>query len=291
MTAPAAAPAGSQFNWFDYKFYTTFYEDIGARRWSYRQALAHYKHIGRFEGRLAAPVVVRLKYIACGGLCNQLYSHIHAFIIARALGADVVVPPALRRSSFGDIVSSRTNLTKEERKMQASWLFEPVDSILDVERMAQYWAARGVTVRRVRAGVAAALWATERRGGGICGMWPQNTNELAMANLQWGTWAIAPFMLACRVGGTARHWAGCTPHQLPLALPPLGPQTPEMFGLDPRKPDTMEYTGMLRYEQPVGEGCIAAVLRGLPRPVPLRNFTRAAKNVIHNAAQPTVQVR
>jgi hypothetical protein len=49
------------------------------------------------------PLVVR--YTACGGLFNQHYSHVAALALALALGADVVLPAAVKRDSFAHYFS------------------------------------------------------------------------------------------------------------------------------------------------------------------------------------------
>ena len=63
-------------------------------------AAAHYVSRGRAEGRPARRLRVLLRYTACAGLINQQYSHIAAFALAAALGAEVVLPPAVCRDSF-----------------------------------------------------------------------------------------------------------------------------------------------------------------------------------------------
>ena len=50
---------------------------------------------------------VLLRYTAGTGLINQHYSHIAAFALASVLGAEVVLPPAMHRSSFQHIFSVR----------------------------------------------------------------------------------------------------------------------------------------------------------------------------------------
>ncbi len=49
------------------------------------------------------PLVVR--YTACGGLFNQHYSHVAALSLALALGADVILPAAVKRDSFANYFS------------------------------------------------------------------------------------------------------------------------------------------------------------------------------------------
>ena len=46
-----------------------------------------------------------LRYIAGTGLINQHYSHVAALGLATMLGAEVVLPPAMHRSSFEHIFS------------------------------------------------------------------------------------------------------------------------------------------------------------------------------------------
>ncbi|GAB4813791.1 hypothetical protein N2152v2_000837 [Parachlorella kessleri] len=128
---------------FDWRFYTSWHLD--AQNYTQETALRHYLTVGRHQGRLAAPLDIRLKPIACGGLCNQLYSHIHALIIARALNAStLLLPPALRRRSFGHVYTAPDG----KNTTSVRWSFSPVEGLLDVERMVEYWAARGLTIQR-----------------------------------------------------------------------------------------------------------------------------------------------
>jgi hypothetical protein len=63
-------------------------------------AKQHYLLQGRREGRPYKRLRVLLRYTACTGLINQQYSHIAAFALAAALGAELVLPPAVCRDSF-----------------------------------------------------------------------------------------------------------------------------------------------------------------------------------------------
>lgn len=63
-------------------------------------AKQHYLQQGRAEGRPYRRLRVLLRYTACTGLINQQYSHIAAFALAAALGAELVLPPAVCRDSF-----------------------------------------------------------------------------------------------------------------------------------------------------------------------------------------------
>ena len=54
---------------------------------------------------------VVLRYVAGTGLINQHYSHVAALALAAVLGAEVVLPPAMHRSSFEHIFSVRASLS------------------------------------------------------------------------------------------------------------------------------------------------------------------------------------
>ena len=64
-------------------------------------AARHYLATGRAQGRVARRLRVILRYTACTGLINQHYSHIAAFTLAALVGAELVLPPAVCRDSFG----------------------------------------------------------------------------------------------------------------------------------------------------------------------------------------------
>jgi hypothetical protein len=78
------------------------------------------------------------------GLINQHYSHIAAFSLAAVLGADVVLPPAVCRDSFGHYFHT------SKEKNQVQWLPIPTDKILDVEGITKTWARLGIRVLPVR---------------------------------------------------------------------------------------------------------------------------------------------
>ncbi len=67
---------------------------------------------GAKEGRLYRRIPLILRYTACGGLMNQHYSHIAALTLAAALGADVVLPHAVRRDSFANYFSEDPDKNK-----------------------------------------------------------------------------------------------------------------------------------------------------------------------------------
>ena len=84
-----------------------------------------------------------LRYTACMGLINQQYSHIAAFSLAAALGAELVLPPAICRDSFEHYF--HTNRSKNEM----AWAPFPTEGLLDVEGVVAAWARAGITVHRV----------------------------------------------------------------------------------------------------------------------------------------------
>lgn len=87
------------------------------------------------------PMRLILRYTACGGLINQHYAHIAALSLATALGAEVVLPPAFCRDSFGTYFS-----LKESNQVQ--WSATPLDMLLDVDNAIKHWAARGLMLHR-----------------------------------------------------------------------------------------------------------------------------------------------
>lgn len=105
-------------------------------------AKQHYLQQGRAEGRLFKRVRVLLRYTACTGLINQQYSHIAAFTLAAALGAELVLPPAVCRDSFAHYFS----VYKEKNEVR--WSPVPLETLLDVEAIIRYWQPRGMVLHR-----------------------------------------------------------------------------------------------------------------------------------------------
>lgn len=80
-----------------------------------------------------------MRYTACGGLVNQVYSHIHALALAEMLHADaVVLPAALARSSF------KAKYALERENDEVRWHPLPLDALLDVQTTTAVWKQRGV---------------------------------------------------------------------------------------------------------------------------------------------------
>ena len=76
---------------------------------------------------------VLLRYTAGTGLINQHYSHIAAFALASVLGAEVVLPPAMHRSSFQHIFS-----VSEPRLFRYAAAYGAIVSMTDIELACKY---------------------------------------------------------------------------------------------------------------------------------------------------------
>lgn len=128
-------------------------------------------------GPAGSPAACRLpatlRYKAASGLCNQLYAHLAALAIAQHLGAQaLVLPPARSRETFLRL---------------HGWSLEPLESLLDTERMAAHWRSRGLRLEMVSspaggglAGVVQVLpwlpmWRWQQRGRGQAAQarWPR----------------------------------------------------------------------------------------------------------------------
>lgn len=129
------------FNWRSYLALNPDLEQSGID--SEFKAKQHFIQHGKLEGRAFRDFKVRMHYTACTGLINQQYSHIAAFILSSAIGAELVLPPALMRNSFGSYYS----LLKE--KNEVLWEAAPADMLLDVERIIEAWQRQGMKVHKV----------------------------------------------------------------------------------------------------------------------------------------------
>lgn len=78
------------------------------------------------------------------GLVNQLYSHIAAISLGAMLGAHVVLPPAAVRDSFAHYFS----VFKDQNEVM--WTAAPLESLIDVKHLINFWQQKGVNVSRVR---------------------------------------------------------------------------------------------------------------------------------------------
>jgi hypothetical protein len=128
---PPGLPPG-----FDPQVYLLYHPELRQQGVDSPTAAAqHYLSKGRAEGRPYKRLRVLLRYTACTGLINQHYSHIAAFTLAAALGAELVLPPAVCRDSFAHYFS----VFKEKNEVQ--WSPVPLDALLDVDSIIAYWCA------------------------------------------------------------------------------------------------------------------------------------------------------
>ena len=130
---------------FDWQAYLSYYPDLlqsGIHNES--EAQQHFLEYGRQEGRICKRLKVLMQYTACTGLINQHYSHIAAFTLASAIGAELVLPPALQRDSFGSYFST----FKEQNEV--TWTPTSLSLLLDVDRVIEEWRAHGMEVHKVR---------------------------------------------------------------------------------------------------------------------------------------------
>jgi hypothetical protein len=137
------APIKGLPSFFDPEAYLQYHPDLALEGIiTEEDAAAHYIARGRKQGRLARRTRVIIRYIACTGLINQHYSHIAAFSLAATLGAELILPPAVCRDSFGHYFS----VFKE--KNEVLWSPVPLDSLLDVDHIIKWWGERGMAVHR-----------------------------------------------------------------------------------------------------------------------------------------------
>ena len=72
------------------------------------------------------------------GLINQHYGLISALVFAKAFGAELVLPAAVHRRSFGDA------------RAAADWRSAPFSCVWDEDHLVSYWAAQNVTLHKAR---------------------------------------------------------------------------------------------------------------------------------------------
>lgn len=125
------------FDWstFDWQAYAYYNPDLG--NLTATSARDHYNRYGFHEGRIYRKVPTTLRYNAgAGGLCNQLYSHLHVLTLAQRIKADrVIIPPGIYRGTFKNV----------NRSM---WKTAAPDTLLDIEAMSSFWQERGVGIVR-----------------------------------------------------------------------------------------------------------------------------------------------
>ena len=144
----ASSPPSPSFHWRSYfENYPELLQPPEALEYNEQAAWQHYNHTGRAQHRVASPLRLRFRYTganASPGLTNQLLAHLSAFMIAQAAGAEVVVAPFVSRRAFTE---------------PAEWLWQPAESVLDINSMAEYWRPRGLVIHRVRCPGCAACYA------------------------------------------------------------------------------------------------------------------------------------
>lgn len=131
----------NDFDWQTYLLYNPELRDKGIG--TQQQAEDHYVRVGYTEGMIYKRLRVLLRYTACTGLINQHYSHIAAFSLCAVLGAELVLPPAVKRDSFAHYFS----VFKEHNEVK--WTPAPLESLLNVDKIVEFWRGRGLTVHRV----------------------------------------------------------------------------------------------------------------------------------------------
>lgn len=143
----------------------------------------------------ASRLPATLRYKAASGLCNQLYAHLAALAIAQHLGAQaLVLPPARSRETFLRL---------------HGWSLEPLESLLDTERMAAHWRSRGLRLEMVSS--------LAGGGGGWCRAGASLVAHVALAAARPGAGSTGPLAALCRTGlaspaarpTAGAHGAGC----------------------------------------------------------------------------------
>lgn len=143
QTSTRITSVPADFDWQTYLLYNPELRDAGIS--SQQQAEAHYIQTGYYQGLMYKRLRVLLRYTACTGLINQHYSHIAAFSLSAVLGAELVLPPAVKRDSFAHYFS----VFKEHNEVK--WTPAPLESLLNVDKIVDFWQGRGLTVHRTPA--------------------------------------------------------------------------------------------------------------------------------------------
>lgn len=131
---------------FDSQAYLAYYPDLSDSGInSEMEAQQHYLKHGRREGRIHKRLRVVMHYTACTGLINQHYSHIAAFTLSSAIGAELVLAPGLQRDSFASYFSAH------QEQNEVTWSSMSTSHILDVDRIIEEWRAHGMDVHKVSA--------------------------------------------------------------------------------------------------------------------------------------------
>lgn len=81
---------------------------------------------------------VILRYTACTGLVNQLYCHISAISLARAMEVELVLPPAVKLDA------------KQSEQNEVKWVSDDLETLLDVDSLIEFWKLKGLRIHKVR---------------------------------------------------------------------------------------------------------------------------------------------
>lgn len=124
---------------FDWRAYLDYNQDVqSVVEDNAESATAHYASHGHKEGRIYKRIPVVMRYTACGGLMNQHYSHLAAMTVAASLGADLVLPKALKRGSFNQYFSN------DPEKNEVTWSMTPFSSLWDKAHIQHFLREQGV---------------------------------------------------------------------------------------------------------------------------------------------------
>lgn len=118
------------FDWQAYLDYNTDIRAFGVNSMEF--AAGHYLSYGYKERRVYKRIPLVVRYTACGGLMNQHYSHLAAITLAVALGADVILPAAVRRDSFAHYFSA------DPKRNEVEWTPVPFETLWDMHYITDY---------------------------------------------------------------------------------------------------------------------------------------------------------
>lgn len=146
----AAGPLPETFSWQAYAFWNQ--AELG--NLTQQAAEEHYACTGQRAGRLATTLPLFLSYDGKWGLCNQLFDHVEVLAFARWLNAALPVHATVAAPAAA---YSRPASGYKQRFRGDEFQQEPLDSLLDVDRMAAHWADRGLEIAQVGRAKARAL--------------------------------------------------------------------------------------------------------------------------------------
>lgn len=151
--SPLGAVQSSLPSDFDWQAYLDYNEDVEKFGRYKDVAVEHYMAFGYKEARPYKRIRSVLRYTACGGLMNQHYSHVAAMVIAASLGADIIIPHAVRRDSFSKYFSmdpAKSTITWSLVNFGSIWNAEYVESFLRGQGIDMYLAPSNATMPDLR---------------------------------------------------------------------------------------------------------------------------------------------